>query len=520
MSQKKCLLKIENALFSKVASRPRKYIFPNPISNFKLWADVNKPTFWGVIGPRKSDFLRIVASKYFSEPALGRSYPFLSKGGVLKIQYIDFRENSGLDKCHMAARYETYSFKGKLEMSDDVNSVQNYISGENNYNKNKDPDTDPHFTESLLAKFELSHLKNKWINTLSNGQMRRARIAKAIHTKPQILVIDDPFLGLDPKATKLVSESLKLTALELNFSIVLGLRTLDEVPDWITNLAVVDENGLSTTDENYSAKIQKHNPAYKKTQGKKHPDYELSEISPPHTGRAFIEFNNASVIYKNVPVLENFNWKVNKGSTWRIMGENGSGKTTILSLITAEHPQSWRSVLSIDAVVRKPGNGVNYFDINNKIGISSPELHAVVPFGMPLGQVILNGLIPDIGNSNFRVLYKNSVVPPHAQSILDHFELELENKTDLSFNELSVSLQKLSLFLRAILKGPDILILDEAFSGMDEHMVFKCHAFIEKNLKDTTILTIGHLDWEVPMHDFVIKLEAGSDSPVKFFATK
>lgn len=521
---KKSLLSIKDALFYKdpPIRTKKSFLFSSPIKDFTINAYDKTPIFWGVAGPRKSDFLKIVASRYFSDPPLGRSYPYLSKGGVVKnIQFIDFRENSGLDKCHMAARYESFSFKGKLEMSDDVNSVKNFISGANNYNKNNSTQEEG-LVEKLLTQFDLKHLENKWINTLSNGQMRRARIAKAVHTKPQLLVIDDPFLGLDPKATHLVSDSLKRVALDLDISLVAGLRTLDEAPNWISKLAIVDDTGLTYTDEMFSANNDIYKKGFKELRrtSSSSTSYELIQIPHPKCETAFIEFKNACVVYKNLPVFLDFNWRVKKGSSWRIIGENGSGKTTLLSLITAEHPQSWRSVLSINGVVRKPGSGVNYFDINNRIGISSPELHAVVPFRMNMYHVILNGLIPDIGNSNFRMFYKNSVLPPYAQSILGHFDLELKHNNEVPFNELSVSLQKLTLFLRAIIKQPEILILDEAFSGMNEDLVAKCHFFIEQNLKDTTILTVGHLDWEVPPHDYVLKLEGDSDRSFNFFTLK
>ncbi|OBA21200.1 P-loop containing nucleoside triphosphate hydrolase protein [Metschnikowia bicuspidata var. bicuspidata NRRL YB-4993] len=514
----KLLVKIENGSFYKnFSGKTRKYVFSNPIEQFHICSHENTPTFWGVTGPCKSDFLKILASKYYSDPPLARTYPhLLEKGHVKPIQFMDFRDNSGLDKCHMAARYEAYSFKGKLEMDEDVNSLLNFVTGANNYNQNLNGNIDKELTEKLLAEFDLSLSKHKWINALSNGQMRRARIAKAIHAKPQLLVIDDPFLGLDPKATLLVSDAIRKLALDLNISIVLGLRTQEEVPIWIKKLAFVNETGLSAIDEDFSMKKDSSTTKFAKPI---HKDISaFREIPSPSPESAFIEFTDASVVYKGVPVLLKFSWKIERGTTWRILGENGSGKTTILSLITAEHPQSWKSFLSIDGIVRKPGSGVNYFDINNKIGISSPELHAVAPFNMKFRSLVLNGLVRDVGNSNFRVFYKNAELPPNASSILHYFKPEMDEHGNTPFCELPVSLQKLALFMRAVIKSPEILILDEAFSGMEEQLVAKCHLFIEKQLSQTTIFVIGHLDWEVPSHEFVLRLNGGSELSYNFFA--
>ena len=69
-------------------------------------------------------------------------------------------------------------------------------------------------------------------------------------------------------------------------------------------------------------------------------------------------------------------------------------KTTLLSIITADHPQSWKSVIKVNGILRKTGSGVTFFDINNKIGISSPELHALVPqHNKTMKDIIYNGLV-------------------------------------------------------------------------------------------------------------------------------
>ena len=77
-------------------------------------------------------------------------------------------------------------------MLDDVNSVYNYVTGLNNYNT-QHTSISQEFVNELLDYFKLQHLKHKWINSLSNGQLRRARIAKSLINKPKLLIIDDPF---------------------------------------------------------------------------------------------------------------------------------------------------------------------------------------------------------------------------------------------------------------------------------------------------------------------------------------
>lgn len=524
-THEKCLLKIQNALFFSKFPKTNadSLLFKQPIESFEVSSPGCGSSYWGIIGPKKSAFLDVAASKYINRPPLSRAYPSISDT-IKQIQYLNFRESSGLDKVHLSARYESYSYKGVLEMSDDVNSVKNYITGANNYNSNTYSFNDV-FVEKIMDLFDLQHLKDKWINSLSNGQMRRARIAKSLINKPDLLIIDDPFLGLDPNATKSVSSSLHKIATELNIGIIVGLRIQDDVPNWVTHLAYADESGLPLAGKkeivmedlksqlNSTINIHKENT-------KSHLRSNTREVKSVKSSDPIIEFNKASVVYKGQPILRNFSWRVQRGSNWRILGDNGSGKTTLLSLITADHPQSWRSAISIDGVLRKTGSGVNYFDINNKIGISSPEIHALVPKRMTMKEIIMNGLVRDIGNSNFKFRYKfgSEEVGDFAKHVLLYFNDEIVPNQDTQFNKLTVSQQKLTLFLRSILKKPEVLILDEAFSCMDDEvMMMKCHEFILKLLNSTTVLTIGHIDWEVPQTDYTLQLFGDDERTYKFY---
>ncbi|KAK6454774.1 P-loop containing nucleoside triphosphate hydrolase protein [Scheffersomyces xylosifermentans] len=524
--QEACLLRIKNALFKRDTGTSSPSIFSQPIGSFEIYEpnNSNKPSFWSVSGPAKSQFLSMVSGKYLPVPPLSRSYPFLSENfQYSKIQFLNFKENSGLDRVHLSARYETYAYKGVLEMTDDVNSVKNYITGANNYNKDTG-DITSEYVDTLLQLFNLDHLSHKWINSLSNGQLRRARIAKSLVSQPTLLIIDDPFLGLDPRATELVSNSLERVSKDLGTSIVLGLRVQDQIPKWIDSIAYVDESGLKLSGDKETTLPQLHEVT--KAIDNVHSDHQNRHLKhqnpveidndklmeglsvPPH-----IEFHGASVAYKGLTIFSNFNWKIPRGTKWRILGDNGTGKTTLLSIITADHPQSWKSVLRINGVERKTGNGVTFFDVNNRIGISSPELHALVPqHTQTMKQIILNGLVKDVGNSNFMFKGKEEDLGEFGTKILSLFSDRLEACGNTKFTDLSITDQKLTLFLRAIVKNPHLLILDEAFSCMDdESIMIRCHDVIEKELKDTTVLAIGHIDWEVPKCDYLLKLYGDKD---------
>lgn len=530
-----CLVRFKDAVFRNDTRTTTPGVFASAIDNFAVYKPNEKglAAFWAITGPEKTPFLQCIGGRFLSSPPLARTYPFLADGSSSsseRIQLLNFREQSGLDKTYLLARYETFASKGALEMSDDVNSVRNYVTGANNYNNNNVV-ADPEFESHLFSLLNLEHLSNKWINLLSNGQMRRARIAKLLITRPDLLIIDDPFLGLDPGATGRVSESLRLVASELQIGLVLGLRVQDDIPKWIDQVGFVDSNGLTKVAavEDFPVHLKELNKEHV-SHVVRHQHNKKEDMVPIALEDTFvlgaggkrqtphIEFDNASVVYRGLPVLLNFNWVVEPGSRWRILGDNGTGKTTILLLITADHPQSWKSVLSVNGVLRKSGSGVNFFDVNNNLGLSSPELHALVPPNKTMWQVILSGLVKEVGNSNFMFTGKEEDIGEFGHSVLDQFSDRLAESKDKPFYELSITDQKLALFLRAIIKNPSLVILDEAFSCMDEETVMeRCHDIVDYQMPHTTVLSIGHIDWEVARLNYVLHLVGDSKRQYNYY---
>lgn len=324
---------------------------------------------------------------------------------------------------------------------------------------------------ALVENLNLSSLQDRWVMGLSNGQMRRARLARSILKEPDLLLIDDPFLGLDPAATATISQFLaKYDSIEVSGGcpIVIGLRYQDTIPAWCTHICCVDEkNGIlfegpieklqSKMDETRSRALKELEQLKKASNSKEdisindliciHPMYGKKEheiIKMPH----LIELDGLSVSYKGEAVLENLHWKVQPGSKWHIRGDNGSGKSTLLSLLTAEHPQSWNSRVIDNGVPRRTGK-TNYFDLNSKIGMSSPELHAILLKNaggrLNIRESVATGY-HEASSNNYLPIWKR--LDKNSQDIvnmyLKYFGLDKDADSVL-FEQLSVSDQKLVL---------------------------------------------------------------------------
>lgn len=181
----------------------------------------------------------------------------------------------------------------------------------------------------------------------------------------------------------------------------------------------------------------------------------------------------------------------------------GSGKTTLISLICSDHPQAYSLPIKVFGRGRLPQPGlpgISIFDIQSRIGQSSPEIHAFFPRNLSLRQT-LESAWADTFLGTPRLKYENDVA---VDTCLRWFEAELNpaftplttsslssswksnkgfpNSIDwadnIRFGDAPFSAQRVALFLRAMVKKPDLVVLDEAFSGMDDRVRDKCMLFL------------------------------------------
>jgi molybdate transport system ATP-binding protein len=174
------------------------------------------------------------------------------------------------------------------------------------------------------------------------------------------------------------------------------------------------------------------------------------------------------------------------------VGKNGSGKSTLISLLIGENPQAYSQNFSLFG--KKRGSGESIWELKKPIGFVAPELSRYFPRNQSLRKVIQSGLFDTLG------LFKSVTPEQEALALAGMEAFQLQGLAEKYFYELSLAQQRWALLARALIKKPQLLILDEASQGLDEQQ----RDLFRNTLQDlllripTAVIYVSHYEEDVP----------------------
>lgn len=348
--------------------------------------------------------------------------------------------------------------------------------------------------DELLTQLGFAALKDSQLIELSSGEHKKLQLVKALWLKPQLLIIDQPYTGLDAASRKNLNLLLDEAAQSGVHQIL--ITNDDELPTCINKIAKLHDGVIEESSSlEHSSTLPKRYP-------KSIPQF--LQQSPSYTSNLIARMENVSVSYGDKEVLRNVNWEVKAGEKWLLKGPNGSGKSTLLSLINGDHPQSYANTLYLFG--QKRGSGESIWDIKEHIGLISPEFHWYFDQKATVWESIASGLYDSVGL--FKQLpYSKSI---QVDELLDYFDLN-QDKNELLYT-LPLGKQRLVLLARTIIKNPELLILDEPCQGLDLQQTTYFNALVDELCSNgMTLIYVGHQESALPdCLEKKIELENGS----------
>ena len=322
---------------------------------------------------------------------------------------------------------------------------------------------------------EASPDSHRQLRTFSSGERKKEFLKYCINQKPDYIIFDNPFDHLDQASRVILADSLK--DLTNDIAIIQLLNRTVDVLEFVPNKAQIKDNTFSL---HPFKKTENHFKTLNTTA--------IPKATETHTfpEDELIRLENVSVSYDERKILDNISWTIKQGEFWQLIGPNGSGKSTILSLITGDNPKGFGQNLFLFG--RKKGTGESVWDIKKQIGIYTTAMMDLFQKGHTVEQMILSGFFDQIGLYTEPTTHQKNIVTQWLEVI------EMTHLRKKRFIDLSIGQQRVALIVRAVLKHPPLLILDEPVEGLDDENVDLVIQLINTIKQETnvSILYVSH----------------------------
>ncbi|MGF1765510.1 ATP-binding cassette domain-containing protein [Aliivibrio kagoshimensis] len=324
--------------------------------------------------------------------------------------------------------------------------------------------TDTLSIEQAIEDCDLHHLLNQPFRLLSTGESRRLILAMALLEQPELLILDEPFAGLDFAHQKQLHQLLDRVSTQSQLLLICSRD--EELPTPVQHIALLDETGLAAT--------------MSKTQWLEHPERErqnrlaeqqatqivdeLSKVSDAtitavdSTVPRF-KIRSGRVSYSGETIFSGLNWQIDADQHWQIRGPNGCGKSTLLNMIFGDHPQCYSNDIHVFGHQR--GTGESIWQIKQNMGMVSSALHLQYRVNCTALEVVISGLYDSIG------IYQQPTKKEVEKAKLWLQLFAMGELATIGFKNLSYGQQRLLLIARALIKRPKLLLLDEPCQGLD-----------------------------------------------------
>ena len=316
---------------------------------------------------------------------------------------------------------------------------------------------------ALAESVGATPLLSATVPAMSQGQLRLMLILRALMSRPALLLLDEPFDGLDGPAREHVGRSISL-AMRDGVTVLASAHRQEDIPQGIKEALVLRSGGVTRLP---AADLQTAvfsnqeclyptapSPAGSGTSSQADTPFVRAILS----GNApLLRLEHVDVFIDRRKVLSDINWTVLPGEQWLVSGRNGSGKSTLLRLLYGEEFAAFGGAV---LWCGRPRPALE--ELHSGVGYVSDRLQDTYDYNLSAEDVVISGLGGTVG------VYHEPLENERALARSWLARLGLEQVTASPFHSLSTGTARRVLLARALAGSPPVLLLDEPCSGLDK----------------------------------------------------
>ena len=450
--------------------------------------EIKEGESWAVLGPNgsgKSTLMRALAGDM---PVVGgtlrRRHPLAMPETIGYVSFETHRQLIAREQATDAARY----FSGDIESYLTPNGLMKTAGKEGTQATGAS-------RGAIISMLGIEGLLDRPVRFLSTGEIRRILIARAILRSRGMLLLDEPFEGLDHEGRIHLARSIDLL-LASGVRVMLATHRMENLLPAFTHIIGLKAGRVFCQGPRDQMLTQESLALlYDLGTGGPENNTATSHVVSIDAGSGrsvVIELKNTGVYYQGLSVFENLNWKVSKGENWSLTGPNGSGKSTLLQMVIGDHPQAYANEIYLFG--RRRGSGESIWDIKKRLGVVSSEFQVNYRKPIRAFDVVLSGFFDSVG------LYRRAT-PSQVKTAQTWLErLGLCHLKEKRYDHISFGERRMILLARAVVKNPEILVLDEPCQGLDPANRKRILVLVDLigRQPQTQVLYVSHHPEEVP----------------------
>ena len=469
---------------------------------------------WAILGPTgggKSLFIQAMQGRlprvrgelnYGFEPATGDRWTdgddLAPEAAIVEVSPQTQRELARRESSYYQSRWHSGVAEGQRTVAGFLSqdAVENILDCEVNARRSN-PRVFARSRAEVMRWLGIEGLGRRKLVYLSNGEQRKVLLARALLEAPRILVLDDPYGGLDAATRERLRRVIQ-RSMRAGGRVLVATSRIEEIPRDTTHLILV--RGKRVVALGLKEKVL-NMALTRRLCGNPIPNASSAPAATPRHARSarraaparpVIELEDVQIEARGKKILNGVSWTVRAGERWALFGPNGAGKTTLLSLIQGDHPQVYAQNVRLFGV--PAASTQSLWKTRLRIGWMSPELTLHYPPEWPCLDVVCSGYDNSIG------LYHGCSAGRRATARRWLRRMGLGSVAREAFGALSTGVQRMVLLCRAVVKRPELLVLDEPCQGVDAGHRRAILAAVDRWVEETgaTLLFVSHHRDELP----------------------